>query len=929
MVQSIPARDNAFANYLARSRCPVMRAVFACMTVIGGGGLCSHAASAAPPAAAAATATVDVRVVDAASGRPISDATVTVAGTPNTARHLEGAPYRLSGVPAGSASIMVRAPGYRTVTQLMTLAAGRTAEATVKLARSDEATELPTIGRVAAKGDDPVAGPTLHTTLGARDLERAGAFRLADALVTLPDLSATNATAGGGQTSQSSGPGSSIYMDIRGFGPIETMTEIDGHPIGQGVDLGFNFQDAPIFALRNVYVGYGSGATGIANYGEMGGVIDMQTLTPTGHPYVSALQGFGSYGRLLTQLQATGLTDNQKLGYAFAYGVEGSGGPISPQQIYSSAASWDQSSPEAAIRDTATYEITQNTTRRAVLGKLRYSVGPSSTLTLDAITNTAWADGTGNSDNIYRNYGPTLALGTELLAAKQPQDPCPTGTFTATNLFGIPNGYGRNGQPDGGITCQTPQQYAGFNTGWQGLGPHQTAERATDYDLRFDSQYRNQTITADAFTNSYYFNYDRLNLLPYFTTPGDTGFDTDQLVVNTGVSLVDRIATANNEVSIGMRELANSNRFRLTGSPVQSNWLDEQAVALEDRLRAGAHFTAQADLAWTHAEATSSAQIVPHALVAYEFSPSDRVRVSGGSNVVQPPGIWLDLPFEPTPLSQFVPTCSGVASIGGGPSLPLSPEHGTDGELTYSHLWGQDSQVTVAAYTAQLVDKLYNVVVPVSELPPGAVPASALAPYQQILDQVCGSSAPPLGVTENLNLGNVSARGLQALANVRLTRTLVLKADWSQESAILTSAPPSLLAANLSFIPGGQLPSIPLHKWFLGLDYTSRGGIELGVTGFHVSENNPADLPAYSYANLELGATVGPGRLRFIEYNMFNNQAGQASLIGQGYPLPLNSYAPANAYLPYVGAAATTAYVLAPRRFELYYQLLPLMTHSR
>ena len=95
-----------------------------------------------------------------------------------------------------------------------------------------------------------------------------------------------------------------------------------------------------------------------------------------------------------------------------------------------------------------------------------------------------------------------------------------------------------------------------------------------------------------------------------------------------------------------------------------------------------------------------------------------------------------------------------------------------------------------------------------------------------------------------------------------------------------------------------------------------------------LSVNNPADLPAYTFTNAEVGAVVGPGRLRFIAYNLFNNESGDRSLIGQGYPLALNSYAPSFAYAPYVGAAATTAYVLAPRRFEIYYQILPHLKGS-
>lgn len=882
-------------------------------------------ASGGGAALAQATIGADIRIVDAGSGRPVEGAAVTLVDEPALPVALlrDGVTYHVDGLSPGVHTIAVAASGYRPERGQFLLAGAGTS-VTVRLRRSDEATELPTVGRVEARtSDNPSSGMVLHTTLGARDLERSGAFRLADALVTLPDLSATNQTAGRNQTSQSNGPGSSIYMDIRGFGPIETLTLIDGHPLGQGVDLGFNFQDAPIFALGSVYVGYGSGASGISSLGEIGGIVDMRTLEPTPEQRSSALQGFGSYGRALTELQATGIMKGHRIGYALAYGVEGTGGPIAPQLVYSPAASFDQSTSESAIRNAATYPYSQDTNRRSALAKLRLSLGPATNLTLRAITNTSWEDGTGNSDNIYRDPQVALALGQQLLAAKPPPpaDLCPAGTFTATNIFGQPNGFGRNGQPDGGVTCQTPQRYAQFNTGFQGIGPHQTQLRATDYDLRLTSEYGRQSLFADAFTNSYYFNYDRSGFLPYFQTPGDTGFTLDQLVVNTGVQLVDRIAMGKNEIAFGIRDLVNANRFRLTQAPVQAPRVNEQSLALEDRYHPSDRLTTQFDLALEASSATSSTSLEPHVAVSYDLTAADRMRVTAGGNIVQPPGIWLGLPFVPTPLNQFVPTCSGVAPVGTGPTLPLGPERGGDEELTYSHLWGADSQLTFAAYNAQLVGKLYNVIVPISSLPAGSVPESALAPYQQILMAVCGPTLPPLGVTENLNLGEVSARGLQAVANVRLTRTLVAKLDWSEESAVLRSAPPVLLAANLSLVPGGQLPAVPLHKASFGLDYRSRGGLEAGFTTFRVSTNNPANLPAYAYTNAQVGALVGPGRLRFLAYNLFNQQAGDRSLLGEGYPLALNAFAPSFAYAPFVGSAATTRYVLAPRRYEVYYQL--------
>jgi hypothetical protein len=203
-------------------------------------------------------------------------------------------------------------------------------------------------------------------------------------LVTLPSLNAT-AT---GMTSQQSGPGSSVCLDLRGYDAIETSTLIDGHPIGQGIDLGFNFQNAPIFALDNVYIGYGTGASGLDAIGAIGGVIDMRTLMPTKTPVTSFLQGVGSYSRATTT--ATGSTPNGKVGYAFAYGIDGSNGPLGTQTIYSPAASWDTSARALAIVGPATYTLSQDTNRRALLGRLAFAPSPTTQLSLRAMSNNSY-----------------------------------------------------------------------------------------------------------------------------------------------------------------------------------------------------------------------------------------------------------------------------------------------------------------------------------------------------------------------------------------------------------------------------------------------------------------------------------------------------------------------------------------------------------
>ncbi|MBV9103842.1 MAG: TonB-dependent receptor, partial [Candidatus Eremiobacteraeota bacterium] len=229
--------------------------------------------------AAASGGSIIVTVVDAQSGAPLDGARVVVsdAGT-RELRNSGGGHFEAGDVAVGTHRIVATAAGHRDASAVLSVAEGSVATATLRLAPASEAQQLRVIGRTASRSEsEPAEGLSLHTTIGTTALVDAGIFRFADALDELPSLNATAS----GHTSLSNGPGASIYLDMRGLGSIETQTLIDGHPIGQGIDLGYNYQDAPIFGFRDVFVGYGTGASGLLSIGAVGGIVDMRTLEPT------------------------------------------------------------------------------------------------------------------------------------------------------------------------------------------------------------------------------------------------------------------------------------------------------------------------------------------------------------------------------------------------------------------------------------------------------------------------------------------------------------------------------------------------------------------------------------------------------------------------------------------------------------------------
>ena len=64
-------------------------------------------------------------------------------------------------------------------------------------------------------------------------------------------------------------------------------------------------------------------------------------------------------------------------------------------------------------------------------------------------------------------------------------------------------------------------------------------------------------------------------------------------------------------------------------------------------------------------------------------------------------------------------------------------------------------------------------------------------------------------------------------------------------------------AIPVSFIPGSQLPNVPLHKYSYAFDYAFGRGVEARLSTYHLSENNLNNLPAYGYSDFDLSMPAG------------------------------------------------------------------------
>lgn len=565
---------------------------------------------------------------------------------------------------------------------------------------------------------------------------------------------------------------------------LGTPATLDGHPIALGVPGGYNYQLSPIAGLRNIAVTYGSGSN-LLGTSAIGGVVDFQTLDPTPERRLSFAQGYGTFDKAATMLQASGTV--QRLGYVLAYGVARLDGPLKKDHFYQPGAAYDQSAPlGSAVHALGVYEDDSTAVSRSGLLKLRYDLGTSRALTFTGVASSYWNDKTANGDGDYTDYAPARAFGKLLLRSYDPANfpslsPCPQGTFVATNANGAPGGFGPSGKPDGGITCQTPRQYAAFNTGFDGAGPAWQSFNFDDYHLGYEATALNQSRRIDVFTNRYFNTIDRHFALPFVTSPGDSpeSFTINQNVGETGAAVSDTLLGRNNDVGLGYTylttayELASSSPGGTSrGAPI----VRESGLLLRDVYHPQhAALTSYLDVNLKHATATHSSYVDPRVSLVYAASPRDVLRVAAGATTTQPSGDELDQPFVPQPPGGAgggpAIDCTGLNAIGSAPSSLLRPERGVDEEFAYGHRFFGDTQAQLTLYNVGVFDKLYQTIEPLGPTSTSFIDPRYLGQVTQTVAAKCGTLAPALlGLTGTFNVGELRARGFTLSGRQRLDR---------------------------------------------------------------------------------------------------------------------------------------------------------------
>jgi outer membrane receptor for ferrienterochelin and colicin len=860
-------------------------------------------------APAAQTTAIAGTVIDQSTGLALAGARITTTPATSSARSDAQGRFVLA-VSAGRYVILAQRDGYQpSASSVVPVAAGERAQVTLALERATN--DLTVIGHTSVRASSTLRkSGTFYRTLDVERLQRGGTVRAADALRALPGVN-------NGITGDTGNFADDVNVNIRGLGTLETQATLDGHPIGYGFPGGYNYDLSPVFALRNIEVTYGSGAQSLTGLDAIGGVVDFQTLDPAQQPEFSAMQGIGTFQNRVTAVRATGTT--HRLGYAAAYGVSHIDGPMANQTIYQPGAAFDQSSTLPQIHALGIYTDDSTAVSRSGLAKIAYAMGAQSSMTFTALSSSMWDDKTGNGDGDYLAYAPAFTFGQHLLAVKGSNDPCPQGTFTATNANGAPNGTGPDGNPDGGIRCQTPQQWAAFNAGYQGAGPAWQAFNLQDEHLNVTAGSDAATFSLDAYTSRFAHTFDRTWQLPFKRVPGDRALWRNRQVVETGAVLSGELHAARSDFGFGLSWMNDAYALLQRGASAGTPLTHETAVFVREAYHPAPKVYAYANAWFKHASATRSAYVDPRVSLVYAAGTNDVIRFATGKTTAQPTADMLGKSFVESPPGNAGGgasiTCSGLNSIGTAPSSLLRPERGVDRELAYAHRFAGDTQVQLSLYNVDVYDKLYSTLAALSTTGTAFIDPAYLSQVSAIVAAKCGSAnvRALLGVSGTLNVGDLRSRGFTLDGRWRLSPQTYVDYDWALTSTSIVSAPQSLLQANKTLIAGRQLPHLPLHTLDLSLDHTFTGGFDVRYTLHTVSDNNTKALPAYDYSDLTATCRSGNGVFALTVGNIFNKYADNRGLRYEGVPLALNQYASAADYAPVIGAASTERFGLPPR----------------
>jgi hypothetical protein len=226
--------------------------------------------------------------------------------------------------------------------------------------------------------------------------------------------------------------------------------------------------------------------------------------------------------------------------------------------------------------------------------------------------------------------------------------------------------------------------------------------------------------------------------------------------------------------------------------------------------------------------------------------------------------------------------CYGNVAYGNAPGNQPGASNSTSIRLGYTHTLS-GGNVSLSLYR-QVQN---NVVLPVDVngtllASEGVLPPGYAALVQPVWDSPAGCNYPPGTPFTNSQLYFMTPIGgtQRVYQGVELTSyltigPLIIQPFYNLTQATVFSVDPRIVNPYSIYIPGKQIPNVPLNRAGLTLDYKSPGSaVEYLLDAQYTGSNNWAHLPAYTELDGGISAQLDHGTLTAIASNFTNEYGG-------------------------------------------------------
>jgi outer membrane cobalamin receptor len=241
------------------------------------------------------------------SGSPIARAQLTLRGAATITATTDAKGNFSLHIPPGRYDLTVVSNGYATLT-VNTGDVGEGARIDVVLEPSDTP-KLRTIGVVTVNGGFTLNRDVIpEVEVSRAEMDALGYSQVTSALQEVPSVVIQHPDAGA--------PTAPDVVSLRGPDPSEAMVTLDGQQLNDGNTGDIDLSQFAVPAFNSVNVAEGLGPMDLEGSNTFGGAVNFVSLRPTQEDHLNLSTSAGSYGTTQSWLNATGTIG--KLGYALA-----------------------------------------------------------------------------------------------------------------------------------------------------------------------------------------------------------------------------------------------------------------------------------------------------------------------------------------------------------------------------------------------------------------------------------------------------------------------------------------------------------------------------------------------------------------------------------------------------------------------------------